>query len=110
MRIAQRHSSIQRCGNERISERVRADVLGDPGPVCDPADDPPGAMAVQPPPVRGQENVSVCPSELGNYVSADRSGLRRCGGREFAGGAGGAAAAAGAAGSCLVHLLGDGTT
>jgi hypothetical protein len=42
-----------------MSERVRADFLGNPGPVCDPADDPPGTVPVQPPPVRGQEHRTI---------------------------------------------------
>jgi hypothetical protein len=38
---------------------VRADVLGDPGPAGDPADDPGGAVPVQPPPVPGDEQRSL---------------------------------------------------
>jgi len=41
-------------GDERVSQRVRGDRLGDPGPASDPADDPPGAVPVQPPAVPGQ--------------------------------------------------------
>src|SRR5260370_41432054 len=37
-------------------ERVRADVLADPGAARDPADDPPGAVPVQPAPVSGEED------------------------------------------------------
>jgi hypothetical protein len=39
-------------------ERVRADGLGDLGAAGDPADDPPGAVPVQPPAVSGQEDRS----------------------------------------------------
>jgi len=46
LHIAQRHPGIQRRGDERVSERVRADFLGDPGLPGGPADDPPGAMPV----------------------------------------------------------------
>ena len=35
---------------------MRPDFLGDPGPAGDPADDPPGAMPVQPPPIGRQED------------------------------------------------------
>ena len=38
-----------------MPQRVRADVLGDPGAAGDPADDPGSAVSVQPPPVRGDE-------------------------------------------------------
>jgi len=38
-----------------MSQRVRADVLGDLGAAGDPADDPGGTVPVQPPPVRGEE-------------------------------------------------------
>jgi hypothetical protein len=34
---------------------MRADLLGDPGATGDPADDPRGAVPVQPPPVSGKE-------------------------------------------------------
>jgi hypothetical protein len=37
----------------------RGDGLADPGAARDLADDPPGAVAVQPPPVRGQEDRPV---------------------------------------------------
>jgi hypothetical protein len=38
------------------SERVRGDGFAVPGAAGDLADDPPGAVPVQPPPVRGQEH------------------------------------------------------
>jgi hypothetical protein len=37
---------------------MRPDGLGDPGPASDPADDPSGAMAVQPPPIGRKEDGS----------------------------------------------------
>jgi hypothetical protein len=37
---------------------MRPDGLGDPGPAGDLADDPSGAMAVQPPPIGRQEDGS----------------------------------------------------
>jgi hypothetical protein len=45
-----------RRGNERVPQRVRPDGLGDPGASGGLADDPGGAMTVQPPAVRGQED------------------------------------------------------
>jgi hypothetical protein len=36
-------------GDERMAQRVGADLLADPGAPRDPADDPSRAMAVQPP-------------------------------------------------------------
>ena len=58
--VAQRDPGIQRGGDERVSERVRGDGFGDPGASRDLPDDPPGAMPVQPAPVCGQEDWSVC--------------------------------------------------
>jgi hypothetical protein len=43
--------------------------------MCDPADDPPGAMAVQPPPVRGKEDRTIS-AFIGGQV--DRSGGAGC--------------------------------
>jgi hypothetical protein len=53
--IAQRDPGIERSGDERVSESVRGDGFGDPGAARDLADDPSGAVPVQPPPVCGQE-------------------------------------------------------
>jgi hypothetical protein len=55
---------------------VRADGFGDPGPARDLADDPPCAMAVQPPPVGGEENGAVA-AFAGGQV--DRPGGAGCG-------------------------------
>jgi hypothetical protein len=46
--VAQWHPGVERDGDERVAQGVRSDGLGDPGPAGDAADDPPGAMAVQP--------------------------------------------------------------
>ena len=56
MDIAQRHPGIERRGNERMPERVGRDGLGDPGAARGLADNPPGAVPVQPPPVGSQEH------------------------------------------------------
>jgi len=55
LHVPQRHPGVERGGDERMSQRVRADVLGDLGAAGDPADDPGGTVPVQPPPVRGEE-------------------------------------------------------
>jgi hypothetical protein len=46
------------CGDERVPEGVRPDGLGDPGAAGYPADDPGGAVPVQPPAARGEEDGS----------------------------------------------------
>jgi hypothetical protein len=45
-------------GDERMPQRVRPDVLGDPCAAGDAADDPAGTVPIQPPPVRGEEDRS----------------------------------------------------
>jgi hypothetical protein len=55
LHVAQRHAGVERRGYECMPEHVRADMLADPGAAGDPADDPGGAVPVQPPPVRGDE-------------------------------------------------------
>ena len=47
---------VQRRGDERVPQRVRPDGLGDPGAAGDLADDPRGAMPVQPPAIGSQED------------------------------------------------------
>jgi hypothetical protein len=54
--VAQRNPGVQTDGDERMPQRVWADRLGDPGAAGDAADDPPGAVAVQPAPIGGQED------------------------------------------------------
>jgi len=54
--IAQRHPGIQGRGDECVPQRVGRDGFGDPGAAGSLADDPPGAVPVQPPPVCGQEH------------------------------------------------------
>jgi hypothetical protein len=53
--VAQRHPGVEGGCDERVPQRMRADVLGDPGAAGDPADDPGCAVPVQPPPVRSDE-------------------------------------------------------
>jgi hypothetical protein len=55
-RVPQRYPGIQRGGDERVPQRVRRDDLGDPGAASYLADDPPGAVAVQPPAIFGEEH------------------------------------------------------
>jgi hypothetical protein len=49
-----------RGGDERMPQRVRPDALADPGAAGDTADDPGGAVPVQPPPVSGPEDRACC--------------------------------------------------
>ncbi|HEY1347627.1 MAG TPA: hypothetical protein VGF54_21775 [Streptosporangiaceae bacterium] len=55
LHVPQRHPGIQCCGDERVPQRVRPGRLGDTG-AADPADDPPGAVPVQPAAIGGQED------------------------------------------------------
>jgi hypothetical protein len=54
--VAQRDPGIQGGRDKRVPERVGRDGLGDPGAAGGLADDPPGAVPVQPPTVHGQEH------------------------------------------------------
>ena len=56
LHVPQRHPGVERGGDERVPQRVRRDDLGDSRTAGSAADDPPGAVPVQPPPVRGQED------------------------------------------------------
>jgi hypothetical protein len=56
LHVPQRHPGIQRGGDERMPQRVGRDGLADPGAAGGLADDPSGAVPVQPPPVGGQEH------------------------------------------------------
>jgi hypothetical protein len=58
LHVPQRDPSVQRRGDERVPQRVRPDRLGDPGAARDSADDPPGAVPVQPTAIGGQEDRS----------------------------------------------------
>jgi hypothetical protein len=59
LHVSQGHAGVQGGGDERMPQRVRPDVLGDPGAAGNAADDSPGAVPVQPPPVRGEEDRSL---------------------------------------------------
>ena len=54
--IPQGDASVEGCGDERVAERVRPHLFSDPGPGSGPADDPGGAVPVQPLPARSQED------------------------------------------------------
>jgi hypothetical protein len=56
LHVAQQAPGVQSGRNECVPERMGRDGFADPGTASDPADDPPGAVPVQPPPVRGQEH------------------------------------------------------
>ena len=55
LHVAQRDPGVEGGRNERVPQGVRADLLGDPGAPGDPADDPGGAVPVQPSPVASEE-------------------------------------------------------
>ena len=55
LHIAQRHPGIERSGDKSMPQRVRPDGLADAGAAGDPADDPGGAVPVQPPPIRARK-------------------------------------------------------
>jgi hypothetical protein len=57
--VAERDPGVEGGGDERVPQRVRPDRLGDPGAAGDPADDPGGAVPVQPPAIGGQEDRPV---------------------------------------------------
>jgi hypothetical protein len=55
LHVPQRHPGVEGGGDERVPQRVGADMLVDSGATGYPPDDPGGAVPVQPPPVRGEE-------------------------------------------------------
>jgi hypothetical protein len=59
LRIAQRHAGVQGCGDERVSQRVRPGRLTDLRAAGGPADDPRGAVPVQPTAIGSQEQRPV---------------------------------------------------
>ena len=59
LHVPQGHVGIEGGGDEGVPQRVRPDVLVDPGAAGDAADDPPGAVPVQPLAVRAQEDRSL---------------------------------------------------
>jgi hypothetical protein len=73
--IAERHAGIQRCGDERVPQGMRANLLSDPGTAGHLADDPPGAMTVQPPAAGSEEDGSLA-ALAGRQVNRPR-GPRR---------------------------------
>jgi hypothetical protein len=79
LHIAQRHPGIQRGGDERVPERVRADGLADPGAARDPANNPPGTVPVQPPPLCGQEDRALAPFPGGQVDRPGGAGRERDG-------------------------------
>jgi hypothetical protein len=74
MDIPQRHASFERRGDERVPERMRPYLLGQPGAAGDAADDPSGAVPVQPLPGSGGEDRSFAALADGEV---DRAGGAR---------------------------------
>jgi hypothetical protein len=62
-----------------VPERARADVVADPGAARDFADDPPGAVPVQPPPVVGEEDGAVAAFPGGQVGRPGGAGRERYG-------------------------------
>jgi hypothetical protein len=54
--VAERNSGVEGGGDECVPQRVRPDRLGDPGAAGHPADDPRGAVPIQPLSVRAEED------------------------------------------------------
>ena len=47
LHVTQWHPGVERGSDERVPQRVRADALGDPGPMSDAAHDARGGVTVQ---------------------------------------------------------------
>src|SRR5208282_1819677 len=79
LHVAQRYAGVEGGGDERVPQRVRADVLADTGAARDLADDPPGAVPVQPPPVMGEEDRSLAAFPGGQVDRPGGAGRQRDG-------------------------------
>jgi hypothetical protein len=77
--VAERNSGVKGGGDERVPQRVRADGLGDPGPQGNPADDPRGAVPVQPASARGEEHRAACSLADGQVDRPGGAGRERDG-------------------------------
>ena len=58
LHVAERYPGVQRCGDERVPERMGTDGLINPRAAGDPPDDPCRTVPVQPPAIIGQEDRS----------------------------------------------------
>jgi Pyridoxamine 5'-phosphate oxidase len=56
LHVPKRYSGVEHCGDERVQQRMRPDLLGDPGAAGDPADHSRGAVPVQPVAVASKED------------------------------------------------------
>jgi hypothetical protein len=83
LHVPQGHAGVQGGGDERMPQRMRPDVLVDPGPAGDAADDPGGAVPVQPPPVRREEDRSLA-SLADGQVDRPRGARRQGDGDDLA--------------------------
>jgi hypothetical protein len=57
--VAEWNAGVEGSGDERVTERVWPDALGDPGPSGDAAHDPPGGVTVDPCTVGADEDRAV---------------------------------------------------
>ena len=56
--VTERDPGVEGGGDEGVAKRVRSDMLGDPGAAGHPADDPGGAVPVQPLPSRPRDRIA----------------------------------------------------
>jgi hypothetical protein len=79
--VAQGHPRIEGSGNECVTQGMRADRLGEPGPVGDTADDPAGPVTVEALAVPGEENGPAGPFADGQVDGAGGARHERDGDR-----------------------------
>lgn len=79
LHVAQWDPGVERGGDERVPQRVRADVLGDPGAARHPADDPGSPVPVQPPSLVRDEQRSFGALADGQVDGAGGAGRERDG-------------------------------
>jgi hypothetical protein len=75
----QRDAGVQGCGDECLAEGARPYGLGDADPAGGAPDDPPSAVAVQPPAIRRQEDRSFAAFADGEVNRAGGAGCQRDG-------------------------------
>jgi hypothetical protein len=73
LHVAQRHPCIEGSGDEGVTQRVRADGLGDACPAGDAADDTAGPMTVEALAGSGDEDRAAGPFADGQVDGAGRS-------------------------------------
>ncbi len=79
LHVAERDPGVRCCGDECVPGRAGAGGLGDSGASGGPADDPPGAVPVQPPAICGQEDGSFAALADGQVYCPRGAGRERDG-------------------------------